>query len=856
MAIYRGAGGAGDAVADSSSEALLVRQLAIQAQASATAADTSATSASTSATNAATSATAASTSATSASTSATNAATSASSASGSATTATTQATAASSSATSAASSASSASTSASTATTQASNASTSASAASTSATNASNSATTASTQATNAASSASAASTSATNAASSATSASGSASTATTQASNASTSATNAASSATSASGSATTATTQAGIATTQASNAATSATNAASSATSASNSASTATTQATNASNSASAASTSASNAATSATNAANSATTAASYTPSQTGNSGKFLTTNGTATSWGTAVTSVTGTAPVVSSGGSTPAISMPKATTSVDGYLSATDWTTFNGKSNTTGTVTSVAATVPSFLSVSGSPITSSGTLALTYSGTALPVLNGGSGVTTSTGSGNNVLSASPTLSGTAVIPTINSGAATALTLQSAGTTAITVDTSQNVGIGTTVIGAQLAVGNTTDQMQMAGGLAGATSALYFGTPNNSGTGSQFNIQYVRSTGAFTFNNASITAGTPTTTERMRIDSSGNVGIGTNNPTSSLVVAGAVTGIPTVNGVHIGTQSGYATMEMVGTSGTGSLIDFTQSGIDSKGRILYDNTNNFFTFATNNTEWMRITSTGNVGINIASPTTKLQVYTDGAPAASGNMTTGMAVASGPGSFALNMGAHSVGGYTWLNSAYINSSNTASPMVFMTGATERMRIDSSGNLLVGTTTNNSRNPRFALNGNSVTWSVGPNSSNSTFVVYNPSEAGVYLPSGNTAWVSTSDERLKNITGEITGAINKVSQLRAAEFTWKSDESNKPQVGLIAQDVQSVLPEAISENDKEFLGVSYTDVIPLLVAAVKELNAKVTALEAQLGAK
>ena len=166
-------------------------------------------------------------------------------------------------------------------------------------------------------------------------------------------------------------------------------------------------------------------------------------------------------------------------------------------------------------------------------------------------------------------------------------------------------------------------------------------------------------------------------------------------------------------------------------------------------------------------------------------------------------------------------------------------------------------TGGVEAMRIDSSGNLLVGTATNNSRNPRLALNGNSVTWAVGPNSSNSTFVVYNPSEAGVYLPSGNTAWVSTSDERLKNITGEITDAINKVSQLRAAEFTWKSDESNKPQVGLIAQDVQTVLPEAISENDKEFLGVSYTDVIPLLVASIKEqqtiindLKARITALE------
>jgi hypothetical protein len=111
--------------------------------------------------------------------------------------------------------------------------------------------------------------------------------------------------------------------------------------------------------------------------------------------------ITINGTSTSLGGSVsvgtvTSVTGTSPVVSSGGNTPAISMPAATGSVNGYLTSADWTTFNGKGS--GTVTSVAATVPSFLSVTGSPITSSGTLDLTYSGTALPILNGGTGQTT--------------------------------------------------------------------------------------------------------------------------------------------------------------------------------------------------------------------------------------------------------------------------------------------------------------------------------------------------------------------------------------------------------------------------------------------------------------------------
>jgi len=82
---------------------------------------------------------------------------------------------------------------------------------------------------------------------------------------------------------------------------------------------------------------------------------------------------------------VTSVTGTAPVVSSGGTTPAISMAAATTSVNGYLTSTDWNTFNGKGS--GSVTSVAQSFTGgLISVAGSPITTSGTLALTVAGTS--------------------------------------------------------------------------------------------------------------------------------------------------------------------------------------------------------------------------------------------------------------------------------------------------------------------------------------------------------------------------------------------------------------------------------------------------------------------------------------
>ena len=197
-------------------------------------------------------------------------------------------------------------------------------------------------------------------------------------------------------------------------------------------------------------------------------------------------------------TAVTAVTGTAPVVSSGGLTPAISMAAANTSTNGYLTSTDWNTFNGKYSTggalgtpssgtatnltglplttgvtgtlpvanggtgtttpalvagtnvtisgtwpnqtinssggggSGTVTSVAATVPTFLSVTGSPITTSGTLAIAYSGTALPVLNGGTGTTTpALVAGTNV-----TITGTWPNQTINSGGGTGMVYPGAG------------------------------------------------------------------------------------------------------------------------------------------------------------------------------------------------------------------------------------------------------------------------------------------------------------------------------------------------------------------------------------------------------------------------------------
>ncbi len=369
MAIYRGPGGSGDATGDAANEAIVAQQAAQDAAQSATAAANSATSAANSATNAANSATAAATSAANASVSASSASSSASTATTAATNAQTAETNAETAETNAVASAELAQDWA-TKTTgpvaggeysskyNAQLAATSASNASTSASNAASSASSASTSATNASNSASAASTSASNAASSASSASSSASAASTSATNAYNSEVAAASSATSASNSASSASTSASNAATSASNASTSATNAASSASSASTSATNAANSATSASNSASAASTSASNAATSESN------TASLYDQFD----DRYL---GSKTS-----------DPTLDNDGNAlleGALYWNSSTKNLRVY-NATSWQ--NTANTASGTVTSVDMSVPTGLSVSGNPITTSGTLALSY------------------------------------------------------------------------------------------------------------------------------------------------------------------------------------------------------------------------------------------------------------------------------------------------------------------------------------------------------------------------------------------------------------------------------------------------------------------------------------------
>ncbi len=140
---------------------------------------------------------------------------------------------------------------------------------------------------------------------------------------------------------------------------------------------------------------------------------------------------------------------------------------------------------------------------------------------------------------------------------------------------------------------------------------------------------------------------------------------------------------------------------------------------------------------------------------------------------------------------------------------------------------------------------------------------------SCGENPSNQGTVIMYSSTAnadvtgGVNLTNGATSWSSNSDMRLKNKTGDILNALEDINKIEPIKFTWKYGPDNNPHVGVSAQSVENVVPEAIERavdverkregDETEYMQVRYTELIPLSIAAIKELKSEVESLKAEI---
>jgi len=323
----------------------------------------------------------------------------------------------------------------------------------------------------------------------------------------------------------------------------------------------------------------------------------------------------------------------------------------------------------------------------------------------------------------------------------------------------------------------------------------------------------------------------------------TTAVYVDSSQNVGIGT------------TAGITTVsNGLAINnaTAANLPGLEIQ----TAGITRMYFNANNATSYIASVGTNPLVTY-TNGSERMRIDSSGNVGIGTISPSQKLTVAT------AANSDIAIQLTNGLGS--LKISDFSDGSTAFENTA-------SYPMRYIINGTERMRIDSSGNLLVGTTTQATTNKdAFAFYTGAGAYQSFMHSTSASSGNYfagfyyggNSGAIGSISQNGTTGvlYNITSDYRLKNNPTPVTNAKDFVMGLQPKTWDWW-DGSGKG-VGFIAHEFMEVAKysghgekDAVDADGKpvyQTIQPSSSEVMANLVAFIQELNATITDLQAKL---
>jgi hypothetical protein len=188
-----------------------------------------------------------------------------------------------------------------------------------------------------------------------------------------------------------------------------------------------------------------------------------------------------------------------------------------------------------------------------------------------------------------------------------------------------------------------------------------------------------------------------------------------------------------------------------------------------------------------------------------------------------------------------------------------------YAHSDNS---MRLYTAGSERMRVDGSGNLLVGTTSNVSGN-ECTISGRGtgtslITLSPGNNfaqaivSNGDNLVFFGRGVSGsitqvgsITCDSSSTAYNTSSDGRLKDVTGSARG-LEVINELNPVSYNWKED--GKADEGLIAQEVLDIVPNAVSQNEQDdYYQMDYSKLVTPLIKAIQEQQEQIDALQSEI---
>jgi hypothetical protein len=315
----------------------------------------------------------------------------------------------------------------------------------------------------------------------------------------------------------------------------------------------------------------------------------------------------------------------------------------------------------------------------------------------------------------------------------------------------------------------------------------------------------------------------------------TERMRIDSSGNLLVGTTTNLGKLTAQGTIT---------------------AKASADESILSISHNGSEAVISASYGSTGSYdpMVFKTSDAERMRIDSSGTLLVGTTTVSSGASVQASFVNANGGGIQFGSPT-NGGGALVGN----ATGGMLFFGYSGSQGSESFS---------ERMRIDSSGYVLVGCTAYPSSSVAGAALSPSVVsvnphrFSVGSGTgviTVMTFVNGNGIVGAINTSGSNTVYSTSSDYRLKENIAPMTGALNKVALLKPCTYTWKADGSNGE--GFIAHELAEVFPDAVvgekdavdADGEIKAQSIDTSFLVATLTAAIQEQQAIITDLKARI---
>jgi|5_EtaG_2_1085323.scaffolds.fasta_scaffold02893_7 hypothetical protein len=348
-------------------------------------------------------------------------------------------------------------------------------------------------------------------------------------------------------------------------------------------------------------------------------------------------------------------------------------------------------------------------------------------------------------------------------------------------------------------------------------------------------------------------------------------ITIDSSENVGFGETSPLGKIHAKVSDTGASASAQGNLlvleDTENGLSILSH--TSGAG-YINFGDSDDNDIGMIIYDHSANAMRFWTNTTERMRVESDGDVtvygtfGTNsstaFASMGGRIQFDTDYSD-----------TQRGPNKIVLQEDSSWIAGIGISNGA--TDFYTGGAFTFRTGTslgTERMRLDSSGNLLVGKEITNTNTNGLTVSPNDfVSYTNSATDSGDRCMVLNRhavnagdilsfrtqnADRGIISFNGSVmSYGGTSDYRLKENIKPMENGLERLNRLNPVSFNWKDTGMNSE--GFIAHEVQEVFADVVTgeKDGKQMQTVDYGRITPLLVKAIQEQQAVIEDLKTRI---